>query len=150
MLSSIIDLQKTLTNEFDGTINSCLLFLSTAELSGIASEDLDSKRRRCWYSEYNIYRLTMLYSLIASVAIMVGVQRPVWLVLVASALALFVAPVIYFLNIYFCVTVIPRNDRLFYPSKFERWFAWLSLGVFSGLTVIVIMAQVFGMTFFGG
>ena len=39
-----------------------------------------------------MYRLTMAYSLIVSVAIVGGVPRPVWLVLVASALLLVADP----------------------------------------------------------
>ena len=91
----------------------------------------------------------MAYSLVASVIIIAGVPRPVWLVLVASALALFVAPVIYFLNLYYCLTVIPQSDRIFYPSPFARWFSGLSLVVFTGLTLIVVLARVFGVTLFG-
>ena len=145
---------STAFNYFDGwprVVGACCrnLFRSTADLSGIAREDLDPERRGRWYSEYNIYRITMMYSLVASVAIISGFQRPVWLVLVASALALFVAPVIYFLNLYYCQTVIPRNDEIFYPSRFARWFGWLSFVVFFGLSLIVIFARVFGVTLFG-
>ena len=145
---------STAFNYFDGwprVAAACCrnLFRSTADLSGIAREDLDAQRRDRWFSEYNIYRLTMLYSLVASVAIIAGIQRPVWLVLVASALALFVAPVIYFLNLYYCVTVIPRTDDVFYPSPFARRFGWLSVAVFTGMTLILIFARVFGMTLFG-
>ena len=145
---------STAFNYFDGwprVVAACCrnLFRSTADLSGIAREDLDSERRGRWYSEFNIYRITMLYSLVASVAIITGIQRPVWLVLVASALALFVAPVVYFLNLYYCVTVIPRTDDVFYPSPFARWFGWLSFVVFTGLTLIVILARVFGVQLFG-
>ena len=145
---------STAFNYFDGwprVVGACCrnLFRSTADLSGLAREDLDTARRGRWYSEYNIYRITMLYSLVASVAIISGFQRPVWLVLVASALALFVAPVIYFLNLYYCVTVISRSDDVFYPSPFARWFGWLSFVVFTGLTLIVILARVFGLTLSG-
>ena len=145
---------STAFNYFDGwprVVGACCrnLFRPTADLSGIAREDLDSERRGRWYSEYNIYRITMMYSLVASVGIISGFQRPVWLVLVASALALFVAPVIYFLNLYYCQTVIPRNDEVFYPSRFARWFGWLSFVVFSGLSLIVIFARVFGVRLFG-
>ena len=80
---------------------------------------------------------------------MSGLQRPVYLVLVASALALFVAPVVYFLNLYYCVTVISKTDDVFYPSLVTRWFAWTSLGVVSGLSLIVILARVFNVTLFG-
>ena len=146
---------STAFNYFDGwprVVGACCrnLFRPTAALAGLAQEDLGAEHRRRWYSEFNIYRLTMFYSLIASVAIIAGVPRPVWLVLVASALALFVAPVVFFLNLYYCLTVIPKTDRVFYPSPFERGFAWLSLAVFTGLTAIVILARVFGVTLFGG
>ena len=145
---------STAFNYFDGwprVVAACCrnLFLSTSTLSGIAREDLGREHRSRWYSEFNIYRITMAYSLIASVAILAGVQRPVWLVLVASALALFVAPVVYFLNLYYCLTIIPSADRIFYPSQFARWFGGLSLAVFTGLTFIVIMARVIGVTLFG-
>ena len=145
---------STVFNYFDGwprVVGACCrnLFRPTAALSGLAREDLDAARLGHWYSEYNIYRITMLYSLVASVAIISGFQRPVWLVLVASALALFVAPVIYFLNLYYCVTVISRTDDVFYPSLFARWFGWLSFVVFTGLTLIVILARIFGLTLFG-
>ncbi len=146
---------STAFNYFDGwprVVAACCrnLFRRTAGLSGIAREDLTDERRSRWYSEFNIYRLTMAYSLVASVVIIAGVQRPVWLVLVASALAFFVAPVIYFLNLYYCLTVIPRTDRVFYPSPFARWFGGVSFIVFTALTLIVILARVFGVMLFGG
>ncbi len=146
---------STAFNYFDGwprVVAACCrnLFRPTAGLTGIAREDLGDEHRRRWFSEYNIYRITMAYSLVASVAIIAGVQRPVWLVLVASALAFFVAPVIYYLNLYYCLTVIPRADRIFYPSLFARWFGGVSLVVFTGLTLIVILARVFRVTLFGG
>ena len=84
----------------------------------------------------------MIYSLIASVAIVAGLQRPVFLVLVASALAFFVAPVIFFLNMYYCVTIIPREDRAFHPSTFARWFGWASFLVFTGMSLILIFWRV--------
>jgi Mn2+/Fe2+ NRAMP family transporter len=145
---------STAFNYFDGwprVVGACCrnLFRATADLSGIGREDLDVERRTRWYSEYNIYRITMLYSLVASVALLSGLERPVYLVLVASALALFVAPVVYFLNLYYCVTVISKTDDVFYPSLVTRWFAWTSLVVFSGLSLIVILARVFDVTLFG-
>ena len=145
---------STAFNYFDGwprVVGACCrnLFRVTADLSGIGREDLDVERRTRWYSEYNIYRITMLYSLVASVALLSGLERPVYLVLVASALALFVAPVVYFLNLYYCVTVISKTDDVFYPSLVTRWFAWTSLVVFSGLSLIVILARVFDVTLFG-
>jgi hypothetical protein len=146
---------STAFNYFDGwprVVGACCrnLFPSTAALSGIAREDLGPEHRKRWYSEFNIYRLTMGYSLIASVAIIGGIPRPVWLVLVASALALFVAPVVYFMNLYYCMTVIPRTDRIFYPSTLVRWCSWTSFVIFSALTFIVIMARVFNVALFGG
>ena len=146
---------STAFNYFDGwprVVAACCrnLFRGTAGLTGIAREDLGDEHRSRWYSEYNIYRMTMGYSLVASVVIIAGIERPVWLVLVASALALFVAPVIYYLNLYYCLRVIPRADRIFYPTPFARWFGGLSLIVFTGLTLIIILARVFGVTLFGG
>ncbi len=88
----------------------------------------------------------MIFSLFASVAIIAGIPRPVYLVLIASALAYFVAPVIFFLNLYYCLTVIRKDDKLFYPSKFATWFGWLSLIVFTGMSVILILQRLFGVT----
>ena len=146
---------STVFNYFDGwprVVGACCrnLFRKTAALSGIARDEITQEHRERWYSEFNIYRMTMFYSLVASVAIIAGLPRPVFLVLVASALAFFVAPVIFFLNIYYCVTVIPKTDTVFYPSPVVRAFAWTSFVVFSGLTALIIMARVFGITLFGG
>ena len=146
---------STAFNYFDGwprVVAACCrnLFRSTAALPGIAADQLTDVHRRTLVSEYNIYRLTMAYSLIAAVLIMAGLPRPVFLVLVSSALAFFIAPVIFFLNVYYCVTVIPKTDKAFYPSAPARAFAWLSLVVFTALTAVVILARVFGVTLFGG
>ena len=146
---------STAFNYFDGwprVVAACCrnLFRPTAALSGIAADQLTEDHRRTLVSEYNIYRLTMFYSLIAAVLIMAGLPRPVYLVLVSSALAFFIAPVIFFLNVWYCVTVIPKDDAAFYPSAPVRAFAWFSLIVFTGLTALVIMGRVFGMTLFGG
>jgi hypothetical protein len=46
--------------------------------------------------------------------------------------------------------VIPKADKEFYPSQPVVWFSWFSLVVFTGLTVLVIMARVFDVTLFGG
>jgi Mn2+/Fe2+ NRAMP family transporter len=145
---------STAFNYFDGwprVVGACCrnLFRRTAALRGTAKDDLTPERRGKWYSEYNIYRLTMLYSLIAAVLIIAGVGRPVWLVLAASALAFFVAPVIFGMNLYYCFTVIPKEDRHFYPSTLAAWLGWGSLVIFTGLTAMLIMARVFGVELLG-
>jgi Mn2+/Fe2+ NRAMP family transporter len=145
---------STAFNYFDGwprVVGACCrnLFHSTAKLTGTAREDIGPEHRRRWYSEYNIYRATMVYSLLAAVAIIAGFPRPVWLVLVASALAFFVAPVIYALNLYYCFTVIPRTDGHFYPSGLAMWFSWVSLVVFTGMTALAILDRVFGVALIG-
>jgi len=145
---------STAFNYFDGwprLVGACCrnLFRGTARLQGTDPDTLTNEHKRSWMSEYNIYRLTMLYSLLASVAIIAGLPRPVFLVLIASALALFVAPVIFLLNLHYCLKIIPKDDTHFYPSPLERWFAWVSLVVFSGLTGIIILAQIFDIPLFG-
>jgi hypothetical protein len=92
----------------------------------------------------------MIFSLVTALVIIIGMPRPVYLVLVASALAFFVAPVIYFFNVYYCLSIIPKKDKAFYPSTFARYFSFLSLFVFTGLSGILIMARVFNITLFGG
>ncbi len=144
---------STAFNYFDGwprVVGACCrnLFRGTARLRGIARDDLTTEHRSRWYSEYNIYRATMLFSLIAAVSIIAGAPRPVWLVLVASALAFFIAPVVFFLNLYYCFTVIPKEDKRFYPSAVATWCAWGSLAVFTGLTAFLILARVFRIEFF--
>jgi len=143
MLGAFAATFSTAFNYFDGwprIVGACSrnLFRGTARLTGIDPESLTPEHRSTWYSEYNIYRATMLYSLVTSVAIIWGLPRPVFLVLVASALAAFVAPVIFFLNFWYCLTIIPREDEAFYPSAFARGFGWTSLAVFTGLTGISI------------
>ena len=145
---------STAFNYFDGwprVIAACSrnLFKTTANLRGVARRDLDDEKRRSWNSEYNIYRAAMFFSLIASVAIIAGLPRPVYLVLVASALAYFVAPVIYFLNLYYCFKVIPKHDKAFYPSTFATWFSAFSLIVFTGMSFLLIAARVFDIELFG-
>lgn len=144
---------STAFNYFDGwprVVGACCrnLFRKTAALPRKARADVDPRYRWAWYSEYNIYRISMFFSLFASVAIIAGIPRPVYLVLVASALAYFVAPVIYFLNLYYCRKVIPKDDKLFYPSTFATWFGWLSLLVFTGMSAILILQRLFGISLF--
>ena len=146
---------STAFNYFDGwprVVGACCrnLFRGTASLPRTSSEELSPEQRRTWYSEYNIYRASMLFSLVASVAIIAGVPRPVYLVLVASALAYFVAPVIFFLNLYYCLTVIRKDDKTFYPSRFATWFGWLSLLVFTAMSLILILQRLFGISLLGG
>jgi Mn2+/Fe2+ NRAMP family transporter len=137
---------STAFNYFDGwprVVGACCrnLFKATADRSGTTKEELNSEDLRCWYSEYNIYRLSMLFSLITSATFILFIPRPVFLVLIASALAYFVAPVIFFLNLYYCFTVIPKDDKTFYPSAFAKWFGWFSLIVFTGLSLVLIWQQ---------
>ena len=143
MLGAFAATFSTAFNYFDGwprIVGACCrnLFRGTAELDGLDPAGLTAAHRTTWYSEYNIYRATMMYSLVASVSIVAGLQRPVLLVLLASALAAFVAPVIFFLNFYYCLVIIPKTDKAFYPSAFARGFGGLSLVVFTGLTGISI------------
>ena len=117
------------------------LFRATAKLDGIGPDGLTDTHRRTWCSEYNIYRATMIYSLIASVLIVAGLESPVYLVLVASALASFISPVIFFLNFSYCLVIIRRMDKAFDPSTFARWFSWSSLLVSIGTSLNLIFCK---------
>lgn len=144
---------STALNYFDGwprVVGACCrnLFRGTASLPRTSREELSTEQRRTWYSEYNIYRASMFFSLFASVAIIAGLPRPVYLVLIASALAFFVAPVIFFLNLYYCLTIIRKDDRTFYPSVFATWFGWLSFIVFTGMSMILILQRLFDIALF--
>jgi len=145
---------STAFNYFDGwprVVGACCrnLFRKTASLPRESHKELTDEQRKTWYSEYNIYRISMFFSLFASVAIIAGMPRPVYLVLVASALAYFVAPVIYFLNLYYCLTVIRKDDKVFYPSTFATWFGVLSLLVFTGMSLLLILQRLLGISLFG-
>ncbi|MED5419999.1 MAG: Nramp family divalent metal transporter [Pseudomonadota bacterium] len=153
LIGALAATYSTAFNYFDGwprVVGACCrnLFRKTAALPRTSREELDDAQKKTWYSEYNIYRMTMFFSLIASVAIIVGLPRPVYLVLVASALAYFVAPVIYFLNLYYCKTIIPKDNELFHPSPFATWFGWFSLLVFTGMSAILISERLFGVSLF--
>jgi Mn2+/Fe2+ NRAMP family transporter len=153
LIGALAATYSTAFNYFDGwprVVGACCrnLFRSTASLPRTSREELSEAQRKTWYSEYNIYRATMFFSLITSVAIIAGVPRPVYLVLLASALAFFVAPVIFFLNLYYCLTIIRKDDKVFYPSMFATWFGWLSLVVFTGMSLILIMQRLFGVALF--
>ncbi len=146
---------STAFNYFDGwprVVGACCrnLFRRTASLPRSGRDELSDEQKKAWYSEYNIYRATMFFSLIAAVAIIGGLPRPVYLVLIASALAYVVAPVIFFLNLYYCLTIIDKGDTSFYPSTFATWFGWLSLVIFTGTSVILILQRLFGISLFGG
>tara|TARA_Y100000588_G_scaffold395219_1_gene521411 strand:- start:2499 stop:3890 length:1392 start_codon:yes stop_codon:yes gene_type:complete len=145
---------STAFNYFDGwprIVGACCrnLFRSTAQLQGVAATNLSPDHRRKWCSEYNIYRGTMIFSLLSAVGIIAGMPRPVFLVLVASALAFVIAPAIFFFNIYYCMTVIPKQDRLFYPSRITVWLSWFSLIIFSGTTALLILTRLWGINLFG-
>ena len=134
---------STAFNYFDGwprVVGACCrnLFRQTAALAGVAQTDLTPAKRRTWYSEYNIYRLTMLFSLTTSVIIILGGPKPTVIVLAASLLAVIIAPVIFFLNIYYCFAVIPRDNREWYPSLVVTVLAWGSCIVFTGVSVILM------------
>ncbi len=154
LLGSFAATFSTAFNYFDGwprVVGACCrnLFPETARLSGTSPADLTPEHRDSWYSEFNIYRATMLFSLVGAVAIIAGISRPVWLVLIASALALFIGPVIYFLNLYFCFSVISKHDKTFYPSTFATWFSWASLAVFTALSGVLVLVNIFDINLFG-
>jgi len=154
MLGAFAATFSTAFNYFDGwprIVGACCrnMFPATARLSGTAKDELTPEHRRAWYSEYNIYRATMFYSLIASVAIIAGFPEPVFLVLVASALAFFIAPIIFLLNVHYCLKIIPRGDSPFYPSTLERRLAWFSLIVFTGMSAVLVLAEIFDIALFG-
>ncbi|MCI0434617.1 MAG: Nramp family divalent metal transporter [Gemmatimonadetes bacterium] len=155
MLGAFAATFSTAFNYFDGwprIVGACCrnLFRGTARLQGTARDELTPEHRRAWFSEYNIYRATMVYSLIASVAIIAGMPQPVYLVLIASALAFFIAPIIFYLNLHYCLKIIPKEDRDLYPGRFERAFAWLSLVIYTGMSVVLILAELFEIPVFGG
>ncbi|MBS4024717.1 MAG: Nramp family divalent metal transporter [Clostridia bacterium] len=136
---------STALNYYDGwprVVGACCrnLFKKTADLSGIDNPTPEAKK--VWYSEYNIWRITMMYSLITSVLIIYGFQSPVALVLIASATALGIAPVIFYYTFKFCREIIPKDNKVFYPSKPVIWFTWLSLIIFTGMTLLVLFYDV--------
>ncbi len=145
---------STAFNYYDGwprVVGACArnLFKTTNSLMGVDRADLTPEKKSNLMSEYNIYRITMFYAIVTSCAIIIGLPKPVFLVLVASALAYFIAPVIYFLNLWYCFTVIPKDDKVFYPGAFAKWFAWVSCIAFCLMTAVMICAKVFKIQLFG-
>ena len=143
---------STAFNYFDGwprVVGACCrnIFPRTAALSGVLSEDLTPEKRKSVWSEYNIYRLTMAFSLVTSVIIIFGVPKPTGIVLLASGLAFLMAPVIYFLNLYYCFTIIPKNNKIFFPSAFATWFGWGSCVIFTGMSIFLILTRFFKEAF---
>ncbi|MBN2429772.1 MAG: Nramp family divalent metal transporter [Deltaproteobacteria bacterium] len=139
---------STAFNYIDGwprVVGACCrnIFKCTADLSGVDRADLTPEKKSKWYSEYNIYRMTMIWTVVTSSAIIIGLPKPVWLVLVASALAYFVAPVIFFLNLWYCFTVIDKTDKDYYPGLWATWFGWFSCLVFTVMTGLMIAARIF-------
>ncbi len=145
---------STAFNYFDGwprVVGACArnIFPATQALSGVDRDDLTPEKKSKLCSEYNVYRMTMMWSLVSTCAIIIGLPKPVFLVLVASSLAFFIAPVIYFLNLWYCFTVIPPEDKTFYPGSFAKVFAWISFIVFSIMTGLMICAKIFKIQLFG-
>jgi Mn2+/Fe2+ NRAMP family transporter len=114
------------------------LFRRVDEWSGV--EAAPEGAERVWYSEYNIWRASMIVSFLGAVAIIAGVPEPVFVVLVASALAAVIAPVIFFFNFWFCLRAIPE-DSDFYPARWEIYFTWISLAVFTVLVGLSLLAM---------
>ena len=149
LISAFAATFSTSFNYFDGwprVVGACCrnLFRATAASQGIGKGSPADRRNGEWYCESNLYRFTMWFSLGGAIAIIAGVQQPVWLVLAASALSYVVAPVLYGLNLYYCFAVISKADRDFYPSRFAAWFGWGSLVVFTAMMGLLILARVFG------
>ena len=143
---------STAFNYFDGwprLVGACCrnIFKATADLSGIDKAELTPEKRSKWYSEYNIYRITMAWTVVTSCGIIIGMPRPVFLVLVASALAYFIAPVIFFLNLWYCFTIIDKKDKDYYPGTWATYFGWFSCFVFTVMTGLMIAARLFKVQF---
>lgn len=136
---------STAINYFDGwprVVGACCrnLFRKTADLSGVENPSAEAKRT--WYSEYNIWRITMMYSLVASTAIIYGFERPVLMILIASAMTLLFSPVIFYYMFRFCLNVIPKEDKIYYPGALVRNFTWICFYGFTAATAWVLWDRV--------
>jgi len=47
------------------------------------------------------------------------------------------------------MTVIPKGEKPFYPSRFAIWFGRSSFAVFTALTAVLILARVFKIALWG-
>lgn len=135
---------STALNYFDGwprVVGACCrnLFRRTAELSGIENPSPEAKKSLA--SEYNIWRITMMYSLIGSSIIIYGFQRPVMLVLIASAMTLAFSPIIFYYVYKFCLDVIKKDDKVYYPSAFTRAGSWITLILFTLSTGLAMYSE---------
>lgn len=135
---------STAINYFDGwprVVGACCrnLFRKTAELSGIENPSPEAKKSLA--SEYNIWRITMMYSLIGSSVIIYGFQQPVMLVLIASAMTLLFSPVIFYYVFKFCLDVIKKEDKVYYPSGMVRAATWITMFLFTLATGLAIYSE---------
>lgn len=135
---------STAINYFDGwprVVGACCrnLFRKTADLSGI--EDPTPEAKKSLASEYNIWRMTMMYSLVGSSAIIYGFEKPVMLVLIASAMTLLFSPVIFYYVFSFCLNVIKKTDKVYYPSALVRTASWVTLVLFTLATGLAMYSQ---------
>jgi Mn2+/Fe2+ NRAMP family transporter len=135
---------STAINYFDGwprVVGACCrnLFRKTADLSGI--EDPSPEAKKAWYSEYNIWRITMMYSLVGSSLIIYGFQSPVMMILIASAMTLAFSPVIFYYIYKFCLDVILKSDKVYYPNTKVRSATWISLILFTAATIFALYSE---------
>ena len=136
---------STALNYFDGwprVVAACArnMFRRTAELDDVENPSPEAKST--WYSEHNVWRITMIYSAIASNLIIYGIERPVFLVLIASAMTLLFSPVIFYFMFKFCLDVIPKDDPVYYPNAAVRNFTWLCLFIFTAATLWVFYLRI--------
>lgn len=136
---------STALNYFDGwprVVASCCrnLFPTTARLSSIEAPSPEAKK--AWNSEWNIWRITMIYSFLASNVIIYGFERPVFLVVLSSAMTLLFSPVIFYYMFKFCLNVIPKEDKIYYPGNLVRSFTWACFYLFTIATLWVLYLRV--------
>lgn len=144
LLGAFVACYSTALNYFDGwprVIAACSrnLFRKTAELSGI--EDPTPEAKKAWYSEYNIWRMTVIFSLVTSSALIYGFQSPVMMILIASAMTLVFSPILFYYIFKFCLDVIPKTDTVYYPSTLVRNITWFCLVFFTIATVLALYSE---------
>ena len=63
------------------------------------------------------------------------------LVLIASAMTLLFSPIIFYYVFKFCLSVIKKNDSVYYPSSWVRTASWVTLVLFTLATGLAMYSE---------
>jgi len=140
IFSTVINILDSFPRIMAGCLRN--LFECTAKFSGLNRSELTQEHRSLWYSEYNLWRLLILFSFFSASTMIVatGGRTPVQLVFLASSLTLAVSPIIALCNFWACITIIPRTS-VFHPSPMAKVVASVTTGLFCLVSAVLTFAS---------